>query len=95
MSMPAWVTDPDSLTLTEDQYDGLPDHVRKMVEVIDGHVIFCQSGTPEHSDVARRLANRLEASKGSRTYRHAYTHEGELAVEDPFPATVPFSELDG
>jgi hypothetical protein len=33
MSMPAWVTDPDSLTLTEDQYDGLPDHVRKMVEV--------------------------------------------------------------
>jgi len=63
MSMPAWVTDPGSLTLTEDQYDGLPDHVRKMVEVIDGHVIFCQSGTPEHSDVARRLANRLEAAK--------------------------------
>jgi hypothetical protein len=63
VSMSAWVTDPDSLTLTEDQYDGLPDHVRKMVEVIDGHVIFCQSGTPEHSDVARRLANRLEAAK--------------------------------
>jgi Uma2 family endonuclease len=197
MSMPAWVTDPHSLTLTEDQYDGLPDHVRKMVEVIDGHVIFCQSGTPEHSDVARRLANRLEAAKpaepctrvstgidvhflkrkradgtfsfrrpdvsvyrciergsklsardtlmvvevvspgsgytdtvdkmaeyayegipvylvvsldgdfyvktiqeyrldwASRTYRHAYTHEGELALEDPFPATVLFSELDG
>ena len=34
-----------------------------MVEVIDGHVIFCHSGTPEHSDVARRLANRLEAVK--------------------------------
>ncbi|MGH3165358.1 MAG: Uma2 family endonuclease, partial [Trebonia sp.] len=63
MSMPAWVTDPESLTLTEDQYDDLPDHVRKLVEVIDGHVIFCQSGTPEHSDVARRLANRLEAAK--------------------------------
>jgi Uma2 family endonuclease len=26
-------------------------------------VIFCQSGTPEHSDVGRRLANRLEAAK--------------------------------
>jgi hypothetical protein len=63
MSMPAWVSDPGSLLLTEDQYDGLPDHVRKMVEVIDGHVIFCQSGTPEHSDVARRLASRLEAAK--------------------------------
>ena len=63
MSMPAWVDDPDSLTLTEEQYDELPDHVRKLVEVIDGHVIFCQSGTPEHSDVARRLANRLEAAR--------------------------------
>ena len=197
MSIPAWVTDPDSLTLTEEQYDGLPDHVRKLVEVIDGHVIFCQSGTPEHSDVARRLANRLEAAKpaepctrvstdidvhfvkrkstdakfsfrrpdvsvyrciergsklsardtlmvvevvspgsgytdtvdklaeyayegipvylvvfpdgdfyvktiheyrldwASRTYRLAYTHEGELTLEDPFPATAAFSELDG
>ena len=63
MSLPAWVTDPESLTLTEEQYDALPDQVRKLIEVIDGHVIFCQSGTPEHSDVARRLANRLEAAR--------------------------------
>lgn len=63
MSMPAWATDPESLTLTEEQYDDLPDQVRKLIEVIDGHVIFCHSGTPEHSDVARRLANRLEAAK--------------------------------
>jgi Uma2 family endonuclease len=63
MSMPSWVTDPDSLTLSQVQYDDLPDQVRKMIEVIDGHVIFCHSGTPEHSDVARRLANRLEAAK--------------------------------
>jgi Uma2 family endonuclease len=63
MSLPAWTADPESLMLTEAQYDDLPDQVRKMIEVIDGHVIFCQSGTPEHSDVARRLANRLEAVK--------------------------------
>jgi Uma2 family endonuclease len=63
MSLPAWAADPESLTLTEAQYDDLPDQVRKMIEVIDGHIIFCQSGTPEHSDVARRLANRLEAAK--------------------------------
>ena len=55
MTLPAWTTDPDSLNLTDEQYDELPDQVRKMIEVIDGHVIFCQSGTPEHSDVARRL----------------------------------------
>ena len=63
MSLPAWTADPESLTLTEAQYDDLPDEVCKMIEVIDGHVIFSQSGTPEHSDVARRLANRLEAAK--------------------------------
>lgn len=54
---------PESLTLTEEQYDALPDQVRKLIEVIDGHVIFCQGGTPEHSDVARRPANRLEAAR--------------------------------
>jgi Uma2 family endonuclease len=197
MALPAWTSDPESLILTEDQYDELPDQVRKMIEVIDGHVIFCQSGTPEHSDVGRRLANRLEAAKpaepstrvstdinvhfvkrkradgklsfrrpdvsvyrciergaklsardallvvevvssgsgytdtvdklaeyayegipvylvvsldgdfyvkmvqeyrldwASRTYRLAQTHVDELAIEDPFPATVLFTELDG
>jgi Uma2 family endonuclease len=197
MTLPAWVTDPDSLILTEEQYDDLPDQVRKLIEAIDGHVIFCQSGTPEHSDVSRRLANRLEAAKptgpctrvstgidvhfvkrkrsdgklsfrrpdvsvykciergaklsapdalmvvevvspgsgytdtvdkpaeyayegipvyrvvfldgsfyvkmiqeyrfdwASRTYRLAHTHIDELALEDPFPATVGFAELDG
>lgn len=63
MSLPAWVTDPESLTLTEEQYDALPDQVRKLIEVIDGHVIVCQSGTPEQTDAARRLANRLEAAR--------------------------------
>lgn len=62
-TLPAWTSDPGSLNLTEEQYDELPDQVRKLIEVIDGHVIFCQSGTPEHSDVGRRLANRLEAAR--------------------------------
>jgi Uma2 family endonuclease len=193
---PAWTLDPASLILTEEQYDALPDRVRKLIEVIDGHVIFCQSGTPEHSDVSRRLANRLEAAKpedpctrvsadidvyfvkrkrsdgnlsfrrpdvsvyrciergaklstpdtlmvaevvspgsgytdtvdklaeyayegipvylvvfldgelyvkmvqeyrldwASRTYRLAQTHTDEIALEDPFPATITFAELD-
>ncbi|MBB5074972.1 Uma2 family endonuclease [Nonomuraea endophytica] len=61
--LPEWASDPQTLTLTEDRYDTLPDQVRKLIEVIDGNVIFCQSGTPEHSDVCRRLANALEAAK--------------------------------
>jgi Uma2 family endonuclease len=63
MSLPAWTEDPDSLMLTEEQYDLLPDQYRKLIEVIDGIVIFCQGGTPEHNNVARRLANRLETAK--------------------------------
>jgi Uma2 family endonuclease len=196
-TLPAWTTDPESLTLTEEQYDALPDQVRKLIEVIDGHVIFCQSGTPEHSDVGRRLANRVEAARpahpctrvstnidvhfmkrkrsdgklsfrrpdvsvykciergaklsapdvllvveivspgsgytdtvdklaeyayegipvylvvfldvqlyvkmiqeyrldwASRTYRLVHTHQEELALEDPYPVTISFAELDG
>ncbi|MEU8796945.1 Uma2 family endonuclease [Spirillospora sp. NPDC048819] len=62
-SLPAWASDPESLTLSESEYDALPDQVRKLIEVIDGNIILCQSGSAEHSDVARRLANRLEAAK--------------------------------
>ena len=63
MSLPAWTEDPESLALTGEQYDALPDQVRKMVEVIDGYVVVCQSGTPEHSRAARRLASHLEAAR--------------------------------
>ncbi|MEV0250257.1 Uma2 family endonuclease [Nocardia sp. NPDC050712] len=61
--LPVWADDPGALELTEAEYDQLPDSIRKLIEVIDGNVIRCQSGTPEHSDVARRLANKLEAAK--------------------------------
>lgn len=93
-TLPAWTTDPDSLMLTEEQYDDLPDHVRKLIEVIDGHVIFCQSGTPEHSDVGRRLANRLEAARPAQPCTRVSTdidvhfvkrkrHDGKLSFRRP------------
>jgi len=62
-SLPPWAADPGSLTLTEAQYDGLPDRVRKLIEVIDGNVIFCPGGTPDHGDVTRMLAIRLGAAR--------------------------------
>ncbi|MFI9504053.1 Uma2 family endonuclease [Nocardia sp. NPDC052566] len=58
-----WADDPGALEMTEADYDRLPDDLRKLIEVIDGNVIRCQSGSTEHSDVARRLANGLEAAK--------------------------------
>jgi hypothetical protein len=62
-SLPPWAAVPGSLTLTEAQYEGLPDRVRKLIEVIDGNVIFCPGGTPEHADVTRTLAVRLDAAR--------------------------------
>ncbi|WP_433580403.1 Uma2 family endonuclease [Nocardia brasiliensis] len=61
--LPVWADDPGALEMSEAAYDVLPDDLRKLIEVIDGNVIRCQSGSPEHSDVARRLANHLEAAK--------------------------------
>jgi Uma2 family endonuclease len=62
-TLPAWASGPDPLTITEDGYEALPDEYRKMIEVIDGTVFRCHSGTREHHDAARRLASLLEAAK--------------------------------
>ncbi|MBE1534892.1 Uma2 family endonuclease [Actinomadura algeriensis] len=62
-TLPEWTSDPTSLTLDEEQYDALPDQFRKLIEVIDGNIPSRHSGGPEHSDVARRLANELETAE--------------------------------
>lgn len=61
--LPAWATDPGALLITEAGYDVLPEDVRRQIEVVDGHVIFCRSGSFQHNNVARRLANRLESAR--------------------------------
>lgn len=63
MTLPVWATDPESLLLTEEQYEELPDHVRRSIEVIDNHVVFLNSGSVEHSRVARRLADAIESTR--------------------------------
>jgi len=63
MTLPIWATDPESLLLTEEQYEELPEHVRRMIEVIDNHVVFLQSGSIEDSRVARRFAAAFEAAR--------------------------------
>ncbi|MFI2285461.1 Uma2 family endonuclease [Nocardia beijingensis] len=55
-----WATDPGALLITEEGYTALPEDIQRQIEVVDGHVIVCRSGTFEHNNVARRLANALE-----------------------------------
>jgi hypothetical protein len=39
------------------------DSYHQALWVIDGNVVFCPGGTPEHEDVTRTLAIRLEAAR--------------------------------
>lgn len=65
--------------LAEYAYEGIPVY---LVVFLDG-------------DFYVKVVQEDRLDWASRTYRLAFTHEGELAVEDPFPVTAAFSELDG
>ncbi|MFR9772045.1 Uma2 family endonuclease [Nocardia sp. SC052] len=56
------IQSPDHLPheMTEEQYRRLPEGVAREIEVVHGHVIFCESPVPEHNRVARRLASSME-----------------------------------
>jgi Uma2 family endonuclease len=50
-------------TMNEVEYDALPEGVARRIEVVHGYVIVCESPTPQHQQVARRLANTFEAAR--------------------------------
>jgi Uma2 family endonuclease len=60
MSTPAWY-DQLPQALTEAEYKALPEEVARTIEVVHGHVIRCESPSPRHNRIARRLAGALEA----------------------------------
>jgi hypothetical protein len=68
-SLPPWPADQGSLTLTETQYDSLPDRVRKLIEVIDRNVTFCPSSTPEHRDVTRTTPEHRDVTRTTPEHR--------------------------
>ncbi|HEX2314929.1 MAG TPA: Uma2 family endonuclease [Thermomonospora sp.] len=49
--------------MTEEEYTALPEDVARMIEVVHGHVIRCESPVPRHNRIARRLAGGLEAGR--------------------------------
>ena len=62
MSSPGWFDDfPEYLT--EADYRDLSEEISRTIEIVHGHVIKCESPTPRHNRIARRLANALEASR--------------------------------
>jgi Uma2 family endonuclease len=49
--------------MSEDDYIALPEGVARGIEVVHGYVIVCESPTPQHQQVARRLATTFETSR--------------------------------
>ncbi|MQY21498.1 Uma2 family endonuclease [Nocardia macrotermitis] len=90
MSMPAWVTDPEMLIITEEQYGALPEEVQRQIEVVSGQVMFCRSGSRQHNHVARRLANRLEDVRQGRSGTEVLT-DFEMHYVDSRPNSPGFS----
>lgn len=43
-------------TMSEAEYAVLPEELAGRIEVVHGHVNVCESPTPQHQQVARRLA---------------------------------------
>jgi hypothetical protein len=49
--------------VTEAEYRDLSEGISRAIEIVHGHIIKCESPTPRHNRIARRLANALEASR--------------------------------
>ena len=44
-------------TMSEAEYAALPQGLASRIEVVHGYVIVCESPTPQHQQVARRLVS--------------------------------------
>jgi Uma2 family endonuclease len=65
MDRPGWLDDlPESMTQAE--YSELPEDISRTIEVVNGHVIKCESPAPRHNRIARRLSFALESARSPR-----------------------------
>ena len=42
--------------MTEAEYQELSEEISRTIEIVHGHVIKCESPTPRHNRIARRLS---------------------------------------
>ena len=49
--------------MSEAEYAALPEGLASQIEVVHGYVIVCESPTPQHQQVARRLATAFESAR--------------------------------
>jgi Uma2 family endonuclease len=64
MSNPGWFDELPEY-MSEADYRDLSEDISRTIEIVHGHIIKCESPTPRHNRVARRLANALEGSRSA------------------------------
>ncbi|MFD0856248.1 Uma2 family endonuclease [Actinomadura adrarensis] len=70
------------------------------IDTVDKVAEYAYEGIPVYlvvhldGDLYVKLIQEYRLDWVSRTYRLVETHQGQLVLDDPFPAKVPFSELD-
>ena len=62
MSSPWWFDELPEF-MTEADYRGLSEEISRTIEIVHGHVIKCESPTPQHNLIARRLSFALESAR--------------------------------
>ena len=55
----SWIDDFPA-QITAEEYEALPEEFCQTIEVIDGHIVKCESPSRLHNRVARKMAVRFE-----------------------------------
>ena len=67
--------------MTAEEYEALPEDISKMIEIVDGNVVFCESPTRDHQRAGRRLANLIEQHARSAMSRGYECLEVNIGVD--------------
>jgi Uma2 family endonuclease len=62
MSNPWWFDELPEY-MTEAEYQALSEEISRTIEIVHGHVIKCESPTPQHNLIARRLSFAFESAR--------------------------------
>ena len=62
MSSPWWFDELPEY-MTEAEYHDLSEEISRSIEIVHGHVIKCESPTPQHNLIARQLSFALETAR--------------------------------
>lgn len=62
MNSPWWFDELPEF-MTEADYHDLSEEISRTVEIVHGHVIKCESPTPQHNLIARRISFALESAR--------------------------------